>query len=257
MIWSFSRIHKWETCPYAFYLKYIEDAPGEGNYFAENGKILHKVFEKLLNDQITLEYVPGAYIEAYDNIVSTTKVSTMKNTFDKCLDYLCQVDEFNCNKYEILAVEKKIDFIVGKYKFVGYPDLIMKDRVTEDILLVDHKSLDHFLKKDGSVLKNQEQNFKDYKHQMYLYCHGIKQNYGYLPDKLIWHHFKDMGKLTIVPFIKEEYEETLKWAENIIKSIYRDRKFIEKMSYMQCYSLCDFRNSCDYKSIGGEQSNSS
>ena len=29
MIWSFSRIHLWEQCPYAFYLRYIEETLGE------------------------------------------------------------------------------------------------------------------------------------------------------------------------------------------------------------------------------------
>lgn len=35
MIWSFSRLHLYEVCPYAFYLKYILKMLGVSNFYAE------------------------------------------------------------------------------------------------------------------------------------------------------------------------------------------------------------------------------
>ena len=42
MTWSFSRLHAWEQCPYAFYLKYIE---------------LTELY-KIIKNSITLENLP-------------------------------------------------------------------------------------------------------------------------------------------------------------------------------------------------------
>lgn len=247
MTWSFSRIHLYETCPYAFYKKYIEKTVGEDNYYAENGSLMHETIMKIIKEELSLEDAPAYYIEEYENICSKTKTSTMENTFEKCLNYLCTVETLDKEKYEVIWIEEKIYFKIKKYNFTGYPDLILRNKKTGEIILVDHKSLDHFLKKDGTVLKNQLENFNAYKHQMYLYCKWIKEKYGLFPSKIVWNHFKDDGQLTIIDFSENDYDETLEWAEKVIKRIYKDKLFKENKSYMQDYVLCEFRNDCEYK----------
>ena len=68
MTWSFSRLHAWEQCPYAFYLKYIEKREGESNYYASNGKCMHEVFEAILTDKITLDECTQYYADNYELI---------------------------------------------------------------------------------------------------------------------------------------------------------------------------------------------
>lgn len=247
MTWSFSRLHAWEQCPYAFYLKYIEQRDGESNYYAANGKCMHEVFEAILTSQIPLDECTQCYADKYDLICETTKQSTMDSTYEKCMDYLCTIDGIDLEKYEILGVELKLDFNIGKYKFVGYADLVVKNKKSGEVILVDHKQATHFMKKDGTPLKNQLENFLAYRHQMYIYCKGLKDCFGINVNKIIWHHFKDNGELTIIPFETDEYEETLQWAVNTIEKIKRDRKFLNKRSYVLCSSLCDYRNDCEYK----------
>jgi hypothetical protein len=248
MTWSFSRLHLYETCPYAFYKKYIEEEEGETNFFAENGAIMHQIIEKILKCELSIEDAPAYYIDEYENIYSKTKESTMENIFNKCLDYLCTLDELDKDKYEIVWVEGKVNFKIGKYNFRGYPDLILRDKNTDDLLLIDHKSVDYFFKKDGkSVLKNQIEGFNAYSHQMYLYCKWIKEHFGKFPTKIIWNHFKDNGKFSIIEFNLQDYEKTLEWAVEVINKIYKDKIFKEKKSYMQDYVLCDYRYSCEYK----------
>ena len=244
--WSFSRIHMYEQCPYAFYLKYIENREGEGNFYAENGSIMHKVFQMLLNHEISLEDAPEVYIDLYDEIEETVQQQTMDKTFNKCLDYLCETEDLDLNKYEILGVEEKLEFKIDKYKFIGYADLILKEKATGRILLIDHKSSDHFLKKNGDVLKSQEENYRAYKKQMYLYCKGIKEKYGFFPDECCWHHFKDSGILEYFPFDEREYTDAQLWAVKTIKRIYRDKHFLENRNYLRCWLLCDYRNDCEY-----------
>ena len=247
MTWSFSRLHAWEQCPYAFYLKYIEQRDGESNYYAANGKCMHEVFEAILTNQIPLDECTQCYADKYDLICETTKQSTMDSTYEKCIDYLCTIDGIDLEKYEILGVELKLDFNIGKYKFVGYADLVVKNKESGEVILVDHKQATHFMKKDGTPLKNQLENFLAYRHQMYIYCKGLKDCFGIDVNKIIWHHFKDNGELTIIPFEADEYEETLQWAANTIEKIKKDKKFLNKRSYVLCSSLCDYRNDCEYK----------
>lgn len=248
MTFSFSREHLWEQCPYAFYCKYIEQRSGESNFYASNGKIMHSIFERLLKHEISLDDVASIYQEEFDLICETTKESTMGNTFNKCMDYLCVIDEIDESKYEIIGVELRLVFKIGKYDFVGYADCVLREIETGRIILIDHKSADGFFKKDNiTPLKNQEESFKAYKHQMYIYCKGLKECFGYDVDTIVWHHFKQDGKLSIIQFNKEEYEETLKWAIETIEKIKKDKTFNCNKSYMMCYQLCDFRNDCEYK----------
>lgn len=245
MTFSFSRIHAYEQCPYLFYLKYIEKRDGESNFYAANGKAMHEVFEELLTDKISIDDVTTTYTEKFDLICEIERESIMENTFSKCMDYLCEIDAFDHDKYEIVGVEMELEFKLGKYKFVGFADLVVKNKKNGEVILVDHKQATHFLKKDGTPLKNQVDNFNAYKKQMYLYCKGLEEQFGILVDKIVWNHFKE-GMTTVIPFDKEEQEESIKWALDTIAKIKKDKKFANKDSYLMCKSLCDYRNDCEY-----------
>lgn len=252
MTWSFSRIHMYEQCPYAFYLKYLEERDGEQNYYAANGKAMHEVFEELLSGKITLDDAPALYGEKYDDIYETTRQSTMEKTFEKCMDYLCEVDALDLDKYEVVGVELKLEFKIGKYNFVGFADLVLRDKNTGEVLLVDHKSSDHFFKKDGTPLKNKLADFLAYRHQMYLYCKGLEDQCGIKVNKIAWHHFKDFGAMTTISFVQEEYDETMQWAVDTIEKIKKDKRFEAVKEFIRCRDLCDYRNDCEYLEEDGE-----
>lgn len=247
IIWSFSTLHLYEQCPYAFYKYKIEGDEGEENFFAENGSAMHTTFQKLETKQISLEQAPGAYLEEYNRISSTTSKNVMSNTFDTCLDYLCCCTDDQIQKYDIIWVEEREQFKIGKYQFTGFVDLLLRDKQTKGLILVDHKSNPPFFKKKGGLLKSQEENFSAYSHQMYLYCKGIYEKFSAFPEKIIWHHFKNMGELSVIDFNEEDYESTLKWAKNLIARIYRDKQFREKKNYIFCKELCGYRNTCEYR----------
>lgn len=248
MTFSFSRLHMYEQCPYAFYLKYIEKRDGESNFYAENGKCMHEVFENLFTDKTSLEDCPRLYNEKFDLICETVRPNIMENTYMKCIDYLCEMDGLDKDTYEIIGVEMKLEFKIGKYKFQGYADLVVRNKKTGEVILVDHKQATHFMKKDGvTPLKNQLENFIAYKKQMYLYCKGLLEQHGIKVSKMIWNHFKDGGLLTTIPYIESEMKETEEWAINLIETIKKDKQFAEQKSYMTCRELCDFRNDCEFQ----------
>lgn len=250
IVWSFSTLHLYETCPYAFYLYKIENNKGISNFYAENGAAMHQVFQKLCNREIGLDQAPTEYLDCYKDIVRQVRKNTMDNIFNACLDYLCICDDSYLQRYDVVWVEKKLQFKIGRRRFTGFVDLLLRDKASGDLVLVDHKSIDPFFKKSGGVLKNQQENFAAYSHQMYIYCHAIFKEFGKFPTKIVWHHFKKNGELSVIDFSAADYEATLEWAKKLIRAIYRDKRFTDKQSYMQCRELCNYRNECVYRTRG-------
>ena len=82
---------------------------------------------------------------------------------------------------------------------------------------------------------------------MYLYSHAVKQIYGEFPKEIRWNHFKDGGKFATINFLQNEYDEVIKWFKNTIHSIQNEDDFEPSLEYFYCSNLCNFRNSCEYK----------
>ena len=247
VVWSFSTLHSYENCPYGFYLKKLDGSEiNEGNFYAEAGSFVHEVNAKLFDGILKIDDAIDYYIDNYENnVVYTAKQSTMEKKYNQGIDYLAAFNTEKLKDYEILGVEKEVHFKIDKYNFIGFIDLLLRSKQTNKILIVDHKSLDHFMKKDGTPLKNQLPHFEAYSKQMYLYSKPIFEEYGEYPDRIIWNHFFDQ-QITNIQFNKDDYENTLKWAVDIIHAIYKDKKFNAKQTYMMCKVLCGYRNSCCY-----------
>ena len=247
MVWSFSRLSLYDDCPYAWYLKYIEKEPGEKNFYADNGKLMHEIFDMIAKGEMSLDDAPDYYIAKFEEIDSEIKDSIKNNVFSKCLTYLADFEGLKTLDYSVLKSEMKLRFHWDGYEFIGFVDLLLKDNKTGEIILVDHKSSDHFMKKDGvTPLKNSLHSFLSYKNQMYLYAYGLQVQEGIKVSKICWHHFKDDGTLTVIPYEEEEIEKVKEWAFDIIHRIEQDEEFEAKKSFMRCKSICDYRNECPY-----------
>ena len=256
MKWSFSRVSTFESCKYNFFLQYIlprevrkEIYPPESNFWAENGSLVHDVLEKVFKGEISIGDANSYYIEHYDEIENKVKPATMNKTFEKCSDYLAEVDFSWLEHYEILGVEMKVDYELFGYKFLGFIDLLLKRKDNGKIILMDHKSSDYFFKKNGEVKANMKEKLESYKKQMYMYSNAVKEKFGVFPDVICWNHFKDGGKFSTIPFKQEEYEETMRWFLDSVHEIEQEEIFEPvdpEQNYFFCNNLCSFRNSCEY-----------
>lgn len=251
MVWSHSRITSYTQCPYSFYLRYIIDDDdqylSEGNYYAEVGIFVHSILEMIYNGELKYEDALNYFIDNFDdNVFYETRQSVMDKTYEACADYFAEVDLDLTERADILGVELKIDTSIGEYKFTGYIDLLLRDKESGDIYIVDHKSSSYPFKQDGkSVKKKDQSNFLKYKHQMYLYCKYVFEVYGKYPKWIVWNHFKD-GKFAKIPFNKAEYDEALEWYKNQIHTIECDNDFESNREFFYCTQLCNFRASCEY-----------
>lgn len=251
MRWSFSRLNSFHNCKYEFYLNYIvndPDAyPNEGNFYAENGSLAHEVLEKYFKGELTLDEASQYYVGRFDQqIFNTVRKSIMDKKFEACADYFSTVDFDWLKDYDIIGVEKELHFRIAGKEFIAFIDLLIQDKQTGDIIVIDHKSAACPVGKSGKVLKNHADTFESHKKQGYLYACAVEQNYGCFPRYIVWNHFADGGKFMEIPFNEDEYNAVIDWAYETILDIQNEKDFEPTMNYFYCTQLCGFRNSCEY-----------
>lgn len=250
MEWSFSRLNSFCQCKYEWYLQYIESAVGQNNFYAEFGKFCHTILEKYAKGELSLfelaDYFDAHYDEEVPSMVYHKTADIRQNYRDKAVEYFENID-LDLGKYEILGIEKKCNFTVGGKPFVGYIDLLLRDKKTGGIIILDHKSSEYPLGKRGQVLKSEEKKFKSYKRQLYLYAIQVYNEYGIYPEKVGWNYFKNR-KWLFLDFDKADYDEAQNWALSTIAEINEEEKFNPNVDFYYCHNLCRYRNSyCEYK----------
>lgn len=255
MVWSYSRLTSYQQCPYSFYLRYLyedegeeERYPVESNFWAELGILMHEIFEKIFSGEITEDEAPDYFVNNYKQfVVSKQKPNIVNKANENCASYLSEMEFDWLQDYEIAGVEKRIQYKFGDYRFIGFIDLLLKDKKTGKYIIVDHKSCQKFFGKNGQELKSMAHKLEEYKRQMYLYSKAVYQLYGEYPAEIWWHHFRADGYITRIPFDYKEYEAAEKWFLESVHNIECDSQFEAKEDFFFCHNLCNFRHSCEYK----------
>lgn len=260
MTWSFSRIHCYEQCPYEFYLNYLlKDADGHriyekiDNFYGVFGSLCHELLQKLLVGQIQLDDAIYEYVTEFDARLSGIEVreSVMEKYREIGMLYFQNVQFDWLQDWTVLGVEKKVNFSIGDYAFVGFIDLLIQNKDSGEIVLVDHKTSQWPLGVRGNVLKNQQKSFNAYQRQLYLYCKPVMEMYGQAPSVLAWNYLQSRQWLRH-GFVDSEYEDALLWAEETIHQIEQDDVLANNFDYFYCHNLCGFREgACEY--INGEE----
>lgn len=251
MKWSYSRLILYNQCPYLFKLRYVDCNKGEKNFFSQYGSFMHKILEKYEKGELSLFDLCDYYEENFTKEITypappNNYVDIGQSYYDKGMDFLENID-LDLENYEILGVEKQVNFSIGKYKMIGYIDLLLKDKKTGEITVLDHKSGSLKIKKNGEISKSDEEHFKSFKRQLYLYSVAVIDEYGVKPKYLKWNLFKDRNYVT-VDFDDTEFEEAKRWVLDTIHTIENDEKWLPNPDNYYCRNLCDMRNcACEYK----------
>ena len=249
--WSFSRLGAFYNCPYEFYLRYVECNKSEEGFFGQYGKFIHEILEMYIKGELSIFDISQYYEDNFDKYVTESAppnqfVDLRESYYKKGLDYLNNID-LMLDNYEILGVEKEVKFKIKDYDFIGIIDLLLRDKKTNEIIILDHKSASIKILKNGTVSKTHLDKFKDFKRQLYLYSKPVIAEYGRV-DYLEWNLFKLRDHLKI-PFNQEEYEEAFKWAEKTINLIENEAMWLpNNKETFYCNFLCGQRNhACEYK----------
>lgn len=250
MTWSFSRLNSFYNCPYEFFLHYIQCNKSENGFFGEYGTLIHTILEKYAKGELSLFELNQYYEEHFNeciphNTPPNKYVDIRQSYYDKGMEYLDNIDLYLEN-YEILGVEKKVNFKIKDKDFVGYIDLLVRDKETNEIIIIDHKSASIKILKNGSISKPDRRHFLEFKRQLYLYSIPIIKEYGSV-SKLKWNMFKEQ-KWIEVSWKQEEYDEAVQWAEDTLELIERETLWLPNPDYYYCHYLCGQRNNaCEYK----------
>lgn len=251
MQWSFSRLSLYHQCPYCWKLKYIECNEGQPNFFAQYGNLMHTILEKYAKGELSIFEISQYYEEHFCDVVTCDAppnkyIDIKQSYYDKGLEYLDNIDLI-LDKYEILGVEKEIRFHIGGYEMIGYIDLLLRDKETKDITILDHKSGSVKFKKNGEISKTERKHVLSFQRQLYLYSIAVIEEYGVKPKYLRWNLFKDRNWLTVT-FDEKEFEEAKEWAEDTVKAIEQETAWLPNPSQYFCHNICDMRNcACEYK----------
>lgn len=249
-MWSFSRLNSFYNCPYEFYLHYIECNPSESNFFGEYGSLLHSILEKYAKGELSLfelnQYYEDHFNESIRHDAPPNKyVDIRQSYYDKGMDYFDNID-LDLEAYAILGVEKKVEFELFGKKFIGFIDLLVKDKTTDEIIIIDHKSASIKILKNGNISKSDQAHFLEFKRQAYLYSIPIIKEYGKV-DKLKWNMFKDRQWIEI-PWKENEYDEAIQWVDTTLNLIGKEKEWLPSPDQYYCRYLCGQRNNaCEYK----------
>jgi len=251
MAWSFSRLNLYYNCPYEWKLHYLECNKSENGFFGEYGSLIHKILEKYTKGELSLFELNQYYEERFNECIPhdappNKYVDIRQSYFDKGIEYLNNIDLY-LEEYEILGVEKEVKFKINDKDFVGYIDLLVRDKNTKEITIIDHKSASIKILKNGNISKSDQQHFLEFKRQLYLYSIPIIEEYGSV-SKLKWNMFKDR-KWIEIPWKQEEYDEAIQWAKNTLELIEKEVLWLPNPHYYYCHYLCGQRNNaCEFKS---------
>lgn len=251
MRWSFSRLSSFDTCKYMWKLSYIDGVKGEPNFYSQFGSYCHKILEMYYKGDLAIfeltDYYKDHYLENVTYDAPPNKyVDIGASYYQKGIEYFDSLSDIS-DEYEIVGIEKEVTFEIDGKEFVGYIDLLLRDRDTGKLIVCDHKSGKIKFLKNGNVSKGDAQHFTMFKRQLYLYSKAIIDEYGEEPSYLIWNMFRT-GDIIKIKFVQEEYEEAIEWAKETIKTIEEERNWEPTPDDFFCRFICDHRESaCEYK----------
>jgi DNA modification methylase len=236
MVWSFSRLNSFSNgCEYCWYQNYINRRrDSEENAFATYGSIMHEILEQSIKGELMpwelIETFENRFIEEVGDFPDNKWVDLRESYYNQGIEYLQNFDFFN--NYEILEVEPKVETEISGYKFIGYIDLLVKNKNNDSIILIDHKS------KAGFKTKEE---LRDYARQLYLYAKWVKEKYGKFPQVMQFNLFRKQDKQMII-FKEKDYIEAQKWMLDTIEQIKNATEFKVSDDDFFADNLCNFRN---------------
>jgi len=240
MVWSFSRVETYDSCPHRWFLKYIKERDDVDKFYATYGSFMHKLIEQYYTGELMREDMVSKFLTEFSNEVRgfRPKSSTVKKYIECGVEYLKNFKPF---PFEMIAVEKEVKFSVNGIPFIGYIDFLgSRDG---EIYIVDNKSRDLKPRSTREKPNTKDKELDEMLKQLYLYSAAVKQEYGKYPAGLCFNCFK-YGVFIEEPFRMEEYEKTIEWVTQKIHSIEDTEDFEPKPDYFNCFYLCGVSDHC-------------
>lgn len=249
MTWSYSRVRAFFDCPYKWYLRYIRGLSGRELFFAAYGTFMHRMIELYLRGEKTKDQLINMYLCDFRREVTgaTPNSSVFSNYFHDGLRYLRELKPFPFN---VVAVERRVDFSIDGVPLVGYID-ILGERDGE-LYIIDNKS--RTLKprsKRGRTTKTDEE-LDSYLKQLYLYSMAVEQEYGRPPAALCFNCYR-VPLFIEEPFSREACDKSKRWFLESVGRIAEETEFSPDAEFFKCRYLCEMQDHCEYYKLTGKR----
>lgn len=242
MTWSFSRIEAFNDCPYRWYLRYIKRYKETEKFYASFGSFMHKLIEKYYRGVLTKEQMLSSFLAGFSKEVVgyRPKEGTLQKYINCGVAYLKSFQPF---PFEMVDVEKKVEFEIDGKRFIGFIDFLGKDG--EDLAIVDNKSRELKPRSKRAKPTRKDQELDEMLRQLYLYAAAVEQEYGKLPKWLCFNCFRS-GEFIVEPFNQEAYEEAKQWALDTIGKIEDSESFPPIKDVFGCFWICGMSDYCKF-----------
>jgi len=246
MNFSNSSINSYTTCAYQFKLTYLDKVPKIGNFWGDFGSFIHHVIEQYFKGKLEIWEMLDYYQKEFANNIKNSPPVFMRNAwndyYDAGYEFFKNFD-FDREEFEIVQLE---DFIKGTDRGIGVvikPDIIIKDKNTGEITILDFKTSE-IKNKQG---KTDQKKLDGYKAQLNLYAYFLFQfkDIEIKKAKLLfirsntsveWDYDQYLAQDTLDKFIETAkiIQQTEKWPYNNSNSFF-------------CLNLCSVSPSCEFR----------
>ena len=215
-------------------------------FYASYGSFMHKLIEQYYKGNLTKDEMLTKFLFDFQDEVKGERPQekTVQKYIQSGVEYLKGFQPF---PYNMVAVEKQIEYEIEGSRFIGFIDYIgEKDN---ELYIVDNKSRDlkPRSKRKKPTVKDQE--LDSMLRQLYLYAAAVKQEYGEFPKALCFNCFK-AGVFIEEPFNIDAYNEAIKWAKDSIRYIENEDRFPPSIDFFSCRYICGVQNECCFKEMG-------
>lgn len=250
--WSFSKLASFLQCPFSFYLSYVKyDKPDEvENYFSQYGSFAHKLLEMWAKDEIPAFCLAEEWRDGYEEAVTMPPPPFPKGMAEKYFNaaevYFNNFNGFG-DEWVVLSAEKKFVLKIDKYNVSGIADLVLKNKDTGELWIIDHKS---------KSMNSMKKEYALYRRQLYLYAMWCKEAFGEYPTKISFNMFKE-GVFLDESFSLDLLEETKQWFISTIREIETCdalEDWSTKLNSYFCGQICGVALDCeDYQQLRQEE----
>lgn len=241
MIWSFSRVSAFGSCPYRWYLSYIRGCRDIDKFYASYGSFMHGIIERYYKGEIEKGDMVTEFLLGFSENVKgiRPKASVVQSYIESGTDYLRNFAPF---PFHPIGVEKRVEFEIEGIPFTGYIDFLgEKDG---DYYIIDNKSRNLKPRSRREKPTKSDLMLDEMLRQLYLYSAAVEQEYGKLPKALCFNCFKN-NTFIEEEFSLERYEEAKKWAVDEIHKIENSEEFEANPEFFKCIYICGVSNRCD------------
>jgi putative RecB family exonuclease len=233
---SYSRLSRFEQCPLAYQLHYIDRKQPERGIPVRFGTAIHVALERLIREVVDREYVgplsEQRAVEHYRtawNFEGLIGLELFQEGLKIIKDFVRA--EGHVNHRNILAVEKEFELAVGRFTVLGYIDRV--DYVDDEtIRIVDYKSNRQLFTRDDV----------DFSLQMSLYQLAARQLWPWVKKIELSFWMLRHGLRQDTTRTEEQLEAAVGYVQALGEQLETATDFPARLNPNCTY--CDHRKSC-------------